>query len=166
MLHIVVAPTAPVISKGLALNDLDSFMATPSGEEFVTNFAKALSLKKGELMWVPYGWIAMPACLATLTKGSSSHCEDLAFAIVISVGSKSWAQAEPAHLSAIAAWNRDYLRQVAGKKAWIGSLHGAFSGKFCQRSIWGRRRMRSGVRGEGGSSSQADPHRWAGFNHR
>lgn len=109
----VALPVAPLLAKGVALADFQSFLGTPAGEEFVQEHSLAVPLAAGEVLWVPYGVVAIPCLTSEL-----DHVDGATFTLVLTIANAKLAMASGAHFKAVAAWNSEYLTRVSGKRAW------------------------------------------------
>lgn len=53
-------PAESILSKGIALPDLHSFLETPSGQAVAESVGKVINLKANQTLWVPFGFICIP----------------------------------------------------------------------------------------------------------
>ena len=114
-LFVLAGLAAQIVAKGLALSDIEGFLSSPSGEDWVGNHAMVVPVRKGDVLWVPYGWIALPVAV---TRKNYEGPPETAFAIVQAVAHSRWAAMDGVCFAAIAAWNRGHLEKVQTKRAW------------------------------------------------
>lgn len=65
-------PAESILSKGIALTDLHSFLETPSGQGVAESACKVVHLKAREVLWVPFGYL----CIPVVTKCETDDPDD------------------------------------------------------------------------------------------
>jgi len=113
-----------IVSSGISLNDLAGFLETATGAE-IMNKSPVVPVKKGELVWVPYGWFAIPvSCHEIRPKDtedppSSAEVVDTAFMFAFNVWVPEWAKKmEAGAWSGVVALNRSHFERNKGKQLW------------------------------------------------
>lgn len=56
---VVVMPTQAVLERGISLNDLPTFLDSPSGIEALRTLGSAIPLRERTLLWVPFGSLCL-----------------------------------------------------------------------------------------------------------
>jgi hypothetical protein len=126
-------PVEPIISQGIVLRDIASFLESASGIAIFLEHGKIFELREGEVAVVPFGWVAMPLYLRPEldTQKKRKSVVPWAMFVTLTLYSKFSAQA----LSS-AAWtqvqnhNNDHLGRKADHDPLWGSrkkLFDAFS---------------------------------------
>ena len=59
-MKIISLPVDEILSKGICLPDLVSFLDTPSGSQLFAQFAKIVRLEASAWAWIPSGYIVFP----------------------------------------------------------------------------------------------------------
>ena len=113
-----------IVGSGIALNDLAGFLETATGAE-IMNKSPVVPVKKGELVWVPYGWFAIPvSCHEIRPKDSEDQPSDaeevnIAFMFAFNVWIPEWAKKMAAGAwSGVVALNRAHFERNKGKQLW------------------------------------------------
>ena len=113
-----------IVSSGISLNDLAGFLETATGAE-IMNKSPVVPVKKGELVWVPYGWFAFPvSCHEIRPKDSedppsAAEVVDTAFMFAFNVWIPEWAKKmEAGAWSGVVALNRSHFERNKGKQLW------------------------------------------------
>ena len=113
-----------IVGSGISLNDLAGFLETATGAEIMKK-SPVVPVKKGELVWVPYGWFAIPvSCHEIRPKESedppsSAEVVDTAFMFAFNVWVPEWAKKmESGAWSGVVALNRSHFERNKGKQLW------------------------------------------------
>ena len=113
-----------IVGSGISLNDLAGFLETQTGSEILKQ-CPVVPVKKGELVWVPYGWFAFPvSCHEIRTRGSEDQPSDaeevnIAFMFAFNVWIPEWAKKMAAGAwSGVVALNRAHFERNKGKQLW------------------------------------------------
>jgi len=56
----IMLPAEQLLSKGISLPDLGSYLETPSGAEALAKHSKIFDIGRDQVAWLPYGWVALP----------------------------------------------------------------------------------------------------------
>jgi hypothetical protein len=113
-----------IVGSGIALNDLAGFLETATGSEIMKQ-SPVVPVKKGELVWVPYGWFAIPvSCHEIRAKDtedppSKAEVVETAFMFAFNVWVPQWAKKmESGAWSGVVALNRSHFERNKGKQLW------------------------------------------------
>ena len=114
-----------IVSQGFSLNDLASFLETETGVE-VLNKSKCVPVKKGEIVWIPYGYFVVPVsahqirdkdCIDPKTVEEEV---DIAFVLALNTFVPKWAkQIDVNSWRAIVAFNRAFFEKNKAKTLWV-----------------------------------------------
>ena len=118
---------AELIKTGVTLPDVRAYLETPAGSEWYARTHVMLTLKPGDVAWIPYGVGAIPmllpdaSALADESFGYAWHMPVYALELAKKVDGRAWA--------AIAMFNEEQLRKNATSGLWK-DRHNAFK-EFC-----------------------------------
>lgn len=103
-----------VVSGGVNLNDMASFLDTPSGSKYSEEQGKLVRLCRGDAVYIPWGWTCCP-----ISCPSEKDDQAIGHMVVAPLYVKSWAKkvAEPA-LVAIADQNQKHFEKNEKARAW------------------------------------------------
>jgi hypothetical protein len=61
--YIVAIPITAIIKEGIAMRDVAAFLETETGSRVFGAEAKVMKLCKGSVLWIPYGFVAIPVAV-------------------------------------------------------------------------------------------------------
>jgi hypothetical protein len=142
-MKIISLPVDEIISKGICLPDVASFLGTPSGSQLFAQFAKIVRLEASDWAWIPYGYIAFPLSQGAVSfigtdgenlegrddeqkgmEGVKNYMDDgtnVGFVWIHNVFSdRLRAGLSDLAWKAICSWNMDHLSKKKHQRAWTG----------------------------------------------
>jgi hypothetical protein len=140
-MKIISLPVDEIISKGICLPDVASFLGTPSGSQLFAQFAKIVRLEASDWAWIPYGYIAFPLSQGAVSligtdgenlegrdyeqkgmEGVKNYMDDgtnVGFVWIHNVFSdRLRAGLSDLAWKAICSWNMDHLSKNKHRRAW------------------------------------------------
>ena len=109
-MYAIVANIESMLSEGLSVSHLRSSLETPRGKEYAGVHTATIKVATSDVLWVPYGWVAMPLLRAISDKAPKGG--DSAFAIWTTIWSSAMVKALPPTVwQAIRTWNDGHLKK-------------------------------------------------------
>lgn len=105
-----------VISNGIAIGEMQAFCETEKGKGYLASASvRVVCLSRGDLVWVPFGWIAPPLYVPV----GDANEQKYGFLINWSFFASGWAAEtlEPSWL-ATSSWITDHLEMQGTSKQW------------------------------------------------
>lgn len=116
-LEVVLLPVAGIVSKGVAVAETAAFLDTDTGAKYISSDVLVRRLLKGDIMWIPYGFAALPTLIA-LGENNKTEARP-AWAIVWNVCVSEMAvNLDASTWKAIESWNADYHALQGDSKLW------------------------------------------------
>ena len=114
-----------IVSNGISLNDLASFLETETGME-VLQKSFTVPVKKGELVWVPHGFFVVPVSVHIVRDRDSEEPAspeeqvDTAYLLALNSFVPAWAEKmDNSAWAGIVALNRAYFEKNKAKTLWV-----------------------------------------------
>ena len=114
-----------VISQGISLNDLGTFLESETGQEVLTK-SMCVPLGKGDLVWIPYGFFVVPVSAHLIPDKDSEQPKtaaeevETAYMLAINTFVPEWAKKLDANSwRAIVAYNKAWFDKNKGKALWV-----------------------------------------------
>jgi hypothetical protein len=133
-LYVHCLPVCSIISLGITLKDVKSFLNTPSGQQFTQNESKIIKVAESSVLFVPFGWCVSPLFMVpsadTKTKVKSASVPPHGFFIQQPLLSVPGTKALSAEVwNAVMSFNKNHHTKKGTERVW--AMRGTSFTKFC-----------------------------------
>jgi hypothetical protein len=112
-MYLITLPIEPLLTQGIALPDLASFLETQRGEAFSKAHVRVYAVDVGDVLFVPNGFLTIPLFSNADVKQSWGHLW------TFPVFQKEWANSMSSECKrSLASFHRSHFNDSAGRRMW------------------------------------------------